>query len=346
MDDRDSALRLPEPPAPKPSRRFIRPLAGFLVAAACLAWLLHDVPPREALKVTDNIRWTWVAAAVAFDILSYICQGWRWRLLLKPIGEISLWRATQAVYVGLFTNEMLPMRLGEVSRVYLVSRWMPSTFTSVLPSVVVERFFDAVWLALSIGLMAVFVPLPPDLVGAGDTLGVAVLLATVVFLGVVYLKRKEKPRHDVAEPQGSSLIRRIKRLLNNLESGIRRIGPSKSFFLSFAVSALILLGQILAFWLTMRACRLELPLMAGAVVLLVVRLGTAIPNAPANLGTYQFFVVVGLAIFGVDKALATGFSFVVFLILTVPLWLIGSLALSHSGMTLSSIRTGAGKLAE
>jgi hypothetical protein len=78
--------------------------------------------------------------------------------------------------------------------------------------------------------------------------------------------------------------------------------------------------------------------------LLIVHLGTAIPNAPANVGTYQFFCVVGLTLFGVEKTLATGFSVVVFLLLTVPLWIIGFFALSRSGMTLSTIRNEINKL--
>jgi hypothetical protein len=56
------------------------------------------------------------------------------------------------------------------------------------------------------------------------------------------------------------------------------------------------------------------------------------------VGTYQFFCVVGLTLFGVEKTLATGFSLIVFAVLTVPLWVIGLLALGLSGQTLSEIR--------
>ncbi len=94
----------------------------------------------------------------------------------------------------------------------------------------------------------------------------------------------------------------------------------------------------------MRACGLDLSLWAGAVVLLVVHIGTAIPNAPSNVGTYQFFCVVGLELFGIDKTLATGFSVVVFIVLTIPLWVLGLLAVSRSGMTLSFIRSEIGKI--
>jgi hypothetical protein len=45
-----------------------------------------------------------------------------------------------------------------------------------------------------------------------------------------------------------------------------------------------------------------------------------------------------LTLFGVDKTIATGFSVVVFVALTFPLWLLGALALGQSGATLASVR--------
>jgi hypothetical protein len=69
----------------------------------------------------------------------------------------------------------------------------------------------------------------------------------------------------------------------------------------------------------MRGYRLDLPVSAGIIVFLIVRLGTALPNAPANVGSFQFFTVFGLSLFGVNQTHAAGFSLVVFLILTAPL---------------------------
>ena len=94
----------------------------------------------------------------------------------------------------------------------------------------------------------------------------------------------------------------------------------------------------------MLACRIDLPLRAGAIVLLTVRLGTAIPNAPANVGSSQLFTVLALSMFGVEKTVAAGFSIVYFLTLTAPLWAIGLFAISAAGMNLSTLRSEAAGL--
>jgi uncharacterized protein (TIRG00374 family) len=289
--------------------------------------------------------WRWAALAVAFDILSYVCQGWRWKLLLQPLGEIRLLRTTQAIYVGLFANEVFPMRVGELARLFLVSRWIGAPFAAVFPSLAVERFFDGVWLAFCIGLTAMFIPLPRDLLRAGDALGAAVLLASAVFLYVVLRRRARVQANPSGDDRGLKPVRFLKTLFHRLEDGLHQIGLSASFWGAFALSLAVLLCQIIAFWLTMLACGLDQSFWVGSVVLLVVHLGTAVPNAPANLGTYQLFTVVGLSLFGVDKATATGFSFVVFFLLTAPLWLIGFVALSRSGATMRSLRAEVVRLA-
>jgi hypothetical protein len=328
----------------KPTSRLIKPVLGYVLAAACLAWVFHDIRVDHLLHSMGAIHWGWVALAVVFDILSYICQGLRWQLLLRPIGAIPVMRTTQAIYIGLFTNEVLPMRFGELVRAFLVSRWASTKFVSIIPSMAVERLFDAVWLAVAIGLTALFVPLPTNLLEAGNILGIIVLIATGLFIYAVFRKQKTPEEAAPVESSGWRPLRPAMSLVRRVVSGLRDIGTSRSFYLAFSLSLLFLVLQALAFWLIMWGYGLKLSFWIGAVVLLIVHLGTAIPNAPANVGTYQFFTVVGLTLFGVEKTLATGFSLVVFILLTIPLWILGLLALSRSGMTLAQIRNEINRL--
>ncbi len=328
----------------KPALQWIKQALGYLIAAACLVWVFHDIHAGRLWESFTNLNWWWMALAIFCDVASYYCQGVRWELLLRPQGKISSLRTTQAIYAGLFTNEIVPLRVGELVRAYLVSRWLPTNFVSVIPSMAVERLFDGVWLALAIAAAALYVPLPKDLLAAEEFLGVVVLIALSLFVYLVFGRRQAHGQEGAGAASGWKPFRAITGLLGRLRRELRTIGTSRSSYVSFSVSLLILLFQILAFWLVMRACGLDLSLWAGAVVLLVVHIGTAIPNAPSNVGTYQFFCVVGLELFGIDKTLATGFSVVVFIVLTIPLWVLGLLAVSRSGMTLSFIRSEIGKI--
>jgi len=322
----------------QPPKRFFKQALGYLIALVCLVWVFHNIHFGKFLQSVKTIDWGWVPLAAFFDVLSYYAQGVRWQLLLRPLGELSTMKTTQAIYIGLFTNELVPLRVGELVRIFLVSRWLSVKFDLVIPSLIVERFFDGIWLALAIGVVAIFVTLPKEILGAEEILGVIVLLLTALFIYLVFRKQKTLTKDTAKIGYRWRPLRILSSFFERLAIGIRTIGTSRFFFISFLVSIFILVFQIISLWLMMVAYHLPLSIWAGTVVLLILHLGTAIPNAPSNVGTYQFFTVVGLTLFGVEKTVAASFSVVTFLVLTIPLWAIGLLALWNTGMSLASIR--------
>jgi uncharacterized protein (TIRG00374 family) len=281
---------------------------------------------------------------MVIDILSYVVQGVRWKLLLRGKGRLSLLRVTQAIYVGLFTNEILPLRIGELVRSYLVSRWLSKDLMSIFPSIAVERLMDSVWLSVLIGLSAFAVPLPDRLIESEKILGAVVLIGTGLFLYLVLREEKKLEEQGTGGlyllkyPSLWKPLRVAKNFVDRLALEMKEIGLTRYFYASFGISIFIILFEIFAFWLIMYAFNLNLPFTVGAVVFLIVHLGTALPNAPGNVGTYQFFTVVGLSLFGVDKTVAAGFSVAVFIILTIPLIGLGLVAFIHAGIPLSRIR--------
>jgi uncharacterized protein (TIRG00374 family) len=320
-----------------PLRRVLARAGAYLIAAAGLVWVLHDVAWARMLRHVAGLDWRWVAFGILADILSYVSQGVRWRLLLRPLGDLSVLRATQAVYAGLFVNEIAPLHLGEVARAYPVARWLSAPLVSVVPSMALERLFDGIWLVAGIGLTAVFVPLPRNLVEAGDIFGLAVIALTALTFYLLVRKSRE-PRPERPDKPRSRAALWIAANLRHLESGLRMIGLTRLSAAAFLLSFLVVALQAVSFWFIMIAYGLRLSFWIGGAVFLVVRFGTVIPGAPGNLGLYQVFCVLGLALFGVDKTAAAGFSIVVFVLLSAPLWGLGILALGRTGMSLAAMR--------
>jgi glycosyltransferase 2 family protein len=322
--------------SPRP-RRWWRRALGYTLAAVCLYWVLRDLNLRELLRRVAEMDLLWVGAAVLFDVLSYVCQGLRWKLLLRPVGRLPVLRTTQAIYAGLFVNEMLPMKVGEIVRAFLISRWTSVKLSSVVPSILLERLFDGVWLAVGIVMTILFVPLPRKLVEAGDVFGVAILVALVIV--TLFALGGRRPSSD-----NPTRKERFLSLVQSISFEVRVAGQTRGALLAFVLSLLLLLLQGFSFWFVMRAYGLQLSFAMGLAVFIIVHLGTLVPTAPANVGSYQFFTVLGLTLFGVEKQTAAGFSLVVFTVLTVPLWAIGLWALGSSGLTLFEVRSQLVKL--
>jgi len=285
-------------------------LLGWTIAGAGLAWVGRELDRETLLAALVGMRWSLVAAAVGADLLAYVCQGWRWRILLAGQAPISVFDTTRAVYAGLFANEVLPLRVGEVGRAWLVARRLGTGLLPILGTVAVERLLDGAWLLVATGAVAPFVPLPAELERVADVLAVVVLAAGAA-LALLAWRRPRRPR-----------------------AGARLAA-------AFAVSAGVPGFQMLGFWLMLRAYGIEVAFPAAAAALLVVLLGTALPNAPGNIGSWQLFAVLGLGLVGVDRATAAGFSVIGFALLTIPLWLLGAAALASSGESVRELRADA-----
>jgi len=113
------------------------PLAGCLISAAALVWTYYDVDLKVLAKDLASTAWAWVPLAALADLLVYVWQSWRWNLLLEPVARIPLGRSVRAIYIGLFVNEILPMRPGELLRAYLQGRWSKLPFSVMFSSVLI-----------------------------------------------------------------------------------------------------------------------------------------------------------------------------------------------------------------
>ena len=265
----------------------------------------------------------YVLAAVLCDIAVYCVQGWRWNELLKPVGALPVWRSMQAIYIGLFANEVLPLRPGEVIRSFLQARWSGVPFTVVLSSVVIERLFDGFWLILGFLVTSLFVELPPILVYGSRLLG-GILLVLGALLGFAVFRRQQAEKW---------LSPKFRHHLDALES----MGRSRSFYHAFLISFLYLALQIGPIYFIQRGFGLNISFGACAAILVILRIGSVPPQAPGNVGSFQAFAILGAMLFGVDRQSATGYATLLFIVITVPLWVVGFVALLATKMKLSQL---------
>lgn len=314
-------------------------IAGYIFAAAALAWVFHGTKPDVLRRDFASINWPLAVFGMLVDVGRYAMQSVRWKLLLSSMCRISVFSTLRALYAGVFLNMLFPFRIGEVSRAFIVSRHAAVRFSLVLSTLIVEYLFDGVWLALGIGLVATFTPLPKEILGAARILGVAILTACAIFIVVIFHREKgERERSAVKGGLLGKALRRGVTILLTIRKSLKNISRSRWFFASFCLSALDTLFHITAFWIILHAYGLNLSYLVSAAVLLFIFVGVIIPNAPSNVGAFQFLCVLALMGFGVDKTTATGFSILVFVLISLPQVVFGAIAFVFSGQSLATIR--------
>ena len=305
-------------------------LLVYALSGGLLVWLLRSYKIGDLLPQLRQLDWKWLALGVALDLSVYVCQAWRWILLYRPVARLPFWRTVQAIFVGLFANEVLPLRVGELIRCYLVAHWNEQPISVVLASIGIERLIDGFWMILS------FVAAAQHLKGIPDWLTDTVrLMELVVVAGVAlfaYVMFHKSHAHAmVREGRWAATLRHV------LE-GLHTMGNWRTLARVMPVSFLYLALQVFSYWALMKSFQLDLSPWDAAAVLAIVRLGTAVPNAPANIGLIQVACVIALYnVIGLERNDATTFSFVLFLALTLPLLISGAIATALTGLNLGEI---------
>ncbi len=301
------------------------------ISLACLVWVLSGSELRELPGEIRSLHWGWVGVAVVADILVYCLQGWRWSLLLTPVAQVSAMKSIRAIYVGLFANEIIPFRAGEAIRCYLQSRWTKLPFSVIVASAIIERIFDGLWLVIGLFAVVRFVrDLPVSFVQGGSVLATVVLIGSSVLF--VAMLQKNRALRNLASHGWQKHLRVLIEDLN-------LIGFSKYLVYSALMSLPYLLMQAVVIWSMMRAYALEDTSPSIAIVMMVLlRLSSAVPQAPGNLGAFQAVAAIALTMFGYDQALAKRFSLVLWGVVTLPLLITGFLALAVTGAKLSELR--------
>jgi uncharacterized membrane protein YbhN (UPF0104 family) len=116
------------------------------------------------------------------------------------------------------------------------------------------------------------------------------------------------------------------------------MGNLKTLSLTTLISLIYVVLQIVFVYALMKAYGLDLSFWVAAGVLTIVRLTTAVPNAPGNIGVLNFAVTLALKLFEVEQNDAKTFSLIFYAVQTFPLLISGAIATALTGANIGELR--------
>src|SRR5580704_17692718 len=243
-------------PSPPQSKRTSHVFTAVMLvlSVACLAWAVHGVSWTDLWEEIRELDWRWVAVGAIADLLVYVIQGWRWSLLLLPVAPVSSWASVGAIYVGLFANEVLPLRAGELIRCFLMARWSKIPISVTMASALIERIFDGGFLIAGLFLSLRYVRHFPLSRGQARAIGIvttgSISLAVLIILGAVLLAIAMYWREQTLD---ALLDARLFAWAHVFIEDLHRIGHSRFLYFSAAVSIGYLALQIVPIYAIMQA---------------------------------------------------------------------------------------------
>ncbi len=291
-------------------KRAVQVLAGLAISAVAL-WL--TLRGKDLGAIWAEMRaadYRYLAPYLAILLAIHVARVVRWGILLEPVAKISFWRLNAISAVGFMALMILPFRLGEFARPYLVAEPGKLRASTALSSVVAERVADGIFTGVLLVLVLFAVPdgAPGVRVlrvgGVLVSLGFATLLA---FLVVAYRNRALAVRlaSAVLRPLSPRAADRAAGMLDAFIHGLRQL-PDRRETAVFVLLTVVYWGlNALGMSVLARGFGFELGVVESCALLGVLVVGVMIPAGPGMVGTFQGAIVLGLALFAPREAVAT-----------------------------------------
>ncbi|MGD1069505.1 MAG: lysylphosphatidylglycerol synthase transmembrane domain-containing protein [Bryobacteraceae bacterium] len=316
------------PPRRRRIPKWLVPLIGYGISIASLVWVFSKFDFAQLGIDLRRLDWTWVTVTIAVEIGVYFVDAWRWMVLLGPVGAPSFGSCLQSVFVGVFANDILPMRAGEIIRCFLLSYKTEVPISLALTSDFIERVMDGLWIVIFYLLITFQVGSHVMVTDIMWIFGGVVVAISLVILWVLF--HRQHAHHFVSK---SSWGARFIHLLDE----IHRLGHWRELGQAMAISGLFWAGQVFAVWAIARADGFYFSASDMAFLLVVKTVGTLIPNAPANMGAYQASTVYALRLLLTEAPEAKILAEIMFGFLTLPVLVGGAVAIALAGFNLGDL---------
>lgn len=294
--------------------RTTRTLIGIAISAVALYLAM---PPREewgnVAAAFARVRYAYLVPIALMSAYSVVVRCQRWQLLLRPVGTIPFMPLFSATSIGFLCNMVLPLRVGEVIRPVLLANRTHVPVSSVFASVLLERLLDMLTILLMLGLVMCLVPVSSTIRQSG----IAFLVLAVIAVAMVVALQRRNPTalglvRWVLARMPAKVRDRADAALHSFIEGLQGIGEGAVLLriVGYSIFVWTVIGS--TFGLGLLACNLEVPFVTGALALVTIVAGAvSAPSAPGFIGTFQAGCVVALGLFGISRADAIPYAFVV-----------------------------------
>jgi len=289
----------------------------FFIGIALIFLVFKDADPSKMLNDLKQAEYKYIILSFVMGYLAYISRGYRWLLLLEPMGyKAKAMNAINSVSITYFTNLALP-RAGEVARATSLNQSEGIPVDKLLGTIVIERIIDMLLLLVLIfitvllrydDLIVFFEMALSQKNGSAEANDLSFLIyfsVIILMLIVVAFLLKNRIKE-------TSIYDKTRSFLLGIKEGIKTVKHMKSKGAFIFHTLFIWLMYYLMVYVVFFAVpeTKDLTISDGLFIMAVGALGMVAP-VPGGLGAYHGAVMIGLSLLGVPSDTALSFAVIV-----------------------------------
>lgn len=325
---------------PAPARaRWVGAL-GILLSVVLVGLGIRAFPLDEVAGALTEARPAWLLAGALVYLLTMPLRGVRWSTLLGEVKPVSPVAATEVLAVGTLANNVMPARLGDVVRAFVLARREQVSASTTFATIMLERVFDGV---VVVGmLLAVLLIAPP---GAAWVSGVAWVMG-LVFTGAIVVSavlawnegRALILAEKLMQPLPAGLRGKLLGVLVKLARGLSTLKSPRATLLVVVTSVVVWGIEVVVWGLVQHGMGLDMPVHGLVLVMAVLTLGLTAPSAPAFVGVFEGLVIAAVALYGVAGPPAAAFAIAMHVVHFSVGTALGALSAWRLGLRVAELR--------
>lgn len=231
------------------------------------------------------------------------------------------------IFVNLSELAKLTSSSGFVGNIQDVAIYGTAAFVGALFVFLLAAMFPT--MTEKIGTWAIMRLVPETVLrpGASWKFAQSVLLRTVFGRGGKHVDDfSQQPQNEI------NLREKLLGITSKFLDGLASLRSPFNVLMVFLTSVVIWLLETAKYWFVMHAFDFEVSFFALMLMNGIVNLATTIPSAPGYIGTFDAPGIAVLTAYGVDQAMAAGYTLVLHVALWLPITLLGAWFLAREGI--------------
>ena len=318
-------------------------IAGIAVSCICIYCALRGINFPEVAASFRAMQYAYVLPVLVMVLGNLYLRSYRWGIMINTLISYDQWTLFRVSAIGFMAIGVLPARLGEFARPYLVKQQSGVRMSATMATVVLERVFDLLTLMVFLFIVLVKISLPPEIFKTGlIMLTISLSLLTVL---IILGTKQNFSAQTIGKILGllpDRIGKPAARLAAAFLEGLQLLPDVKKtlWVLLLSLVTWLLLG--LSNYFMFQAFDMHLSIMNAFAILAIVALGVMIPAAPGFIGTYHYACVLGLTTFGIAKSEAFSYAIALHFLQVAPVILLGLLFLPFQKLTFGGLIRRAG----
>jgi uncharacterized protein (TIRG00374 family) len=293
-----------------PKKHGLKIALGLLLSLVFLGLAFYNINFHQLWDMFRKMNPWWIVLVSALTPLAWYFRALLWKQLIGRRCQPSMWNLFRIITIGYTVNNLLPLKIGEIVRAWLLGKQEKIPTSLAIGTVVLERILDILTLLFYFVFMMFFIPFAPWLKMSGLVialvgLGLLLMLVITYKYGERFTTWLEKPFYRLPGGAGPWLHRQFAKFLE----GLRLIEHPSQLLKAFAWCVITWMVWIVIMYITFLAFGLSLPFLAAVFMMVVLNFGLMIPSSPGGLGVYEFMIILALTPYGVGKEAALGVAF-------------------------------------